>query len=71
MPADPRYCLVGVELPGGQAGEVAGLVRRLLSLPEFATKAARVGKALRVSRRAVECYGGNGRIHVLRPAPDA
>jgi hypothetical protein len=67
---DQRCCIVTVNLPGSRAGEVSSMVRRLFRLPEFATKAARMGKVVRVGTRAVEYYEAAGQVHsLLWPAP--
>ena len=55
--AHPRYCIVAVDLPTARVTEAPELVRRLMRRPEFATKAARMGKVVRVSTRVIEYYG--------------
>ena len=62
---DRRYCVVAVGVPGHRAGEVPAIVRRLLRLPEFATKALRTGKVIRISARTVEYYGVDGQVQTL------
>jgi hypothetical protein len=62
---DRRYCVVAVDLPGSRAAEAPDLVRRLLRRPEFATKALRMGKVVRVSTRVVEYYSADGQVHSL------
>jgi hypothetical protein len=57
-----RYCIVAVEVPSVRINEVPNLVRSLLRLPEFATKASRMGKVVRVSTRAIEYYGADTRV---------
>lgn len=59
------YCVVAVEVPSVRIGEVPDLVRSLLRIPDFSTKAARMGKVVRVSTRAVEYYESDGRVHSL------
>ncbi|MFN8491725.1 MAG: hypothetical protein U0350_29265 [Caldilineaceae bacterium] len=54
--ADRRYCIVALALAQAQAHEAPGLLRRLLHLPEFHTKAARMGKVLHVLPTYVEYY---------------
>ncbi|WP_395094302.1 hypothetical protein [Armatimonas sp.] len=44
-----RYCLVCITLPDSQAGQIPELLRRLLRHPEFRTRAARLGKAVRLT----------------------
>ena len=58
VPAHPRYSIVGVVLPHEQLHEMPDLLRRLFRLPEFKTKARRMGKVVRVSRRQLQYYEG-------------
>jgi hypothetical protein len=44
-----KYCLVCVALTDSQAGQIPELLRRLLRHPEFHTRAARLGKAARLT----------------------
>ena len=61
-----RYSIVCLSLPNERVREVPELLRRLLRLPEFTTKAARMGKVVRVSRREVQYYTGtHKRSHTL------
>lgn len=52
-----RYCLVCVVLPDSQAGQIPELLRRLLRHPEFRTRAARLGKAVRLTPTQASWYG--------------
>ena len=54
--ADARYGIVCLSLPNERLREVPNLLRRLFRLPELKTKAARMGKVVRVSRRQVQYY---------------
>ena len=54
--ADARYGIVCLSLPNERLREVPNLLRRLFRLPELKTKAARIGKVVRVSRRQVQYY---------------
>jgi hypothetical protein len=47
---DKRYCLVYFALTSLEQNQLPDLLRRLLQLPEFKTKAARMGKVARVSQ---------------------
>ena len=47
---DRRYRIVYFELRADQQGEIPTLLRRLLRLPEYRTRAARMGKVARVSQ---------------------
>jgi hypothetical protein len=61
-----RYSIVCISLPNERVREVPELLRRLLRLPEFRTKTARMGKVVRVNRREVQYYTGtHKRIHTL------
>ena len=46
---DPRYCILYFALRHDEQGDIPTLLRRLLRLPEFRTRAARTGKVARVS----------------------
>ena len=54
--AHPQYGIICLSLPNERLREVPDFLRRLLRLPEFKTKAARMGKVVRVSRRRIEYY---------------
>jgi hypothetical protein len=53
---DRRYCLIYFVLPHQEQHRLPGLLRQLFRLPEFKTKAARMGKVVRVSRKRVEFW---------------
>lgn len=63
--AHPRYCIVNVDLPNERALEVPALVRRLLRVRGFATKAERMGKIVRVQPSHIEFYGRDGQVQVV------
>ena len=44
---DPRYRILCFPLRNDEQRQIPGLLRQLLHLPEFATKAARMGKVAR------------------------
>ncbi len=53
---DKRYCLVYFVLVPLEQNQLPHLLRRLLQLPEFKTKAARMGKVARVSKTGVRYW---------------
>jgi hypothetical protein len=53
---DARYCILCFPLRNDEQTAIPGLLRRLLSLPEFSTKQARMGKVARVSRSHIEYW---------------
>ncbi len=66
IPAHTRYCIVCVPLPNEQLHVIPDLLRRLFRLPEFKTKAARMGKVAWVGRRQIRYYAaGDAEIHAL------
>jgi len=66
MAAHDRYCIVCLPLPNERQPEIPGLLRRLLRLPLFKTKAARMGKVVRVSATGVRFYQvGNAAVQTL------
>ena len=50
---DKRYCILYFALTTRQQGRIPDLLRRLLQLPEFRTKAARMGKVAQVKQTTV------------------
>ena len=65
-PAHARYGIVCLSLPNERLREVPELRRRLLRLPEFTTKATRMGKVVRVGRRQIQYYAaGDNRVYTL------
>ena len=53
---DRRYCLIYFALPHLEQSRLPGLLRRLFRLPEFKTKAARMGKVVQVSDEKIEFW---------------
>lgn len=51
-----RYCVVCLPIPNERQNEIPDLLRRLLHLPEFCTKAARMGRVARVTSAGVQFY---------------
>lgn len=50
---DPAYCLLYFALRDDQQSQLSGLLRRLFRLPEFKTRAVRMGKVARISRDGI------------------
>jgi hypothetical protein len=64
---DRWYCIVYFDLRADQQGEIPTLLRRLLRLPEFQTRAARMGKVARVSRDHVTWWQlGDDTLHMTQ-----
>ena len=63
---DHRYCILFFALRSDEQDAIPALLRRLLRLPEFRTRAARMGKVARVSRDHVSWWQiGNDVEHTL------
>jgi hypothetical protein len=58
-----------VDVPEERIHDVPKLLRRLFRLPDFKTKASRMGKIIRLTRNGIEYYERDRRIHSL-PWPD-
>jgi hypothetical protein len=58
----PGYCVVTFALPKERALEIPLLLRRLFRLPHFRSKAARMGKIIRVSDTRLAYYERDRRI---------
>ena len=56
VPAHARYCIVCVALPNERLQALSSLLRQLLRLPEFNTKAKRMGKVIRMSPNQLLYY---------------
>ena len=63
--ANQNYCIIAIELEQGQALQLPFLLRRLLRLPEFRTKTARMGKVIRMRSTAIEYYSVDRQIQKL------
>ena len=59
---DPRSCILDFALRSDEQGELPGLLRRVLRLPEFRTRAVRMGKVARVSRDHVRRWRLGGEV---------
>ena len=60
VPPHPRYSIVCVAIPNERLHELSPLLRRLLRLSEFNTKAKRMGKVIRVSPNQLHYYECQG-----------
>ncbi len=59
------YCIVAVVLPRERVREIPDLLRGLLRLPDFRTKADRMGRVLRVTRDTIQYYESDRIIQAL------
>jgi hypothetical protein len=59
------FCIITVAVTQAQVYEVPHLLRRLLHLPKFKTKASRMGKVIHVTQNHIEYYETDRRIHLL------
>lgn len=66
IPPHARYCIIAVDVPTERIRSVPDLLRRLLRLPVFASKAMRMGKVVRLTPHLIEYYGLDGQIRSLR-----
>jgi hypothetical protein len=67
---DAHYCILCFALRNDEQREIPGLLRHLLRLSEFATKAARMGKVARVSPMQVDYWQlGDEQSHRLSWPP--
>ena len=62
---DHRYCIIAIEIGQDQTAQLSGILRRLLRLPEFHTKAVRMGKVIRIKAVHIEYYRENRQIQRL------
>lgn len=60
VPTHSRYSIVCVALPNERLHELPSLLRQLLRLPEFNTKAKSMGKVIRVSPSQLQSYERQG-----------
>jgi len=58
-------CIITVALQQDQGGEIPKLLRRLFRLPDFKTKALRMGKVIHVTQNHIEYYERDRHIHSL------
>jgi hypothetical protein len=67
VPGDRSYCIVCLALAVDQADQVSGWLRQRFRLPEFKTKAARMGKVVLAGHRRLQYYRLHERhAHILR-----
>jgi hypothetical protein len=57
------YCIVAFAWPKERSAEISTWLRQLFRMPEFRSKAARMGKVVRVSEAQIAYYGADRRIH--------
>jgi len=53
---DPAYCILYFALRDDQQTQLPRLLRRLFRLPEFRTRAVRMGKVARISSNGIEYW---------------
>lgn len=53
---DERYCVLCFVLPNERLRELPVLLRRLLHIPEFKTKATRMGKVVKITHKQIQYY---------------
>jgi hypothetical protein len=58
---DDRFCVVCFTLSDARAGEISEGLRALLRYTEFKTKAARMGKVIRVTKDEISYYTARDR----------
>jgi hypothetical protein len=69
---DARYCILCFPLRSDEQRAIPGLLRHLLRMSEFATKAARMGKVARVSQSHIDYWQlGDEHPHRLSWPPAA
>jgi hypothetical protein len=68
---DRRYCIICFAVPDHRQPEIPRLLRRLFHLPEFKTRAARMGKIVHVTLDHIRYYrAGDEKMHFLRWPPE-
>jgi hypothetical protein len=66
FPADKRYCIICFPLARERVKEIPSLLRQVLKLSPFKTKAGRMGTVVRVTKNFVQYYRINDpRIHTI------
>ena len=63
--AHQGFCLVAFVLAQDKVDDLPELLRRLLNMPNFKSKALRMGKVIRVQANNVRYYERDRQIHVL------
>jgi hypothetical protein len=66
----PDYCIVHFAVSKDQQEELPRLLRLLFRLPQFRTRAARMGKVARVGRSSVIYWEGDKKVEVNLPRRD-
>jgi len=67
---DRRYCIICFSVPDPKQYEIPKLLRRLFHLPEFKTRAARMGKVMHVTLDHIRYYQvGDEKMHFLHWPP--
>ncbi len=56
------YCIINVDLPKERIREIPALLQRLFRSSEFKTKAARMGKVVRLTPSRIEYYESDRRV---------
>lgn len=71
IPANPRFCILCFPLHIEQFREIPDLLRPVLRVPDFSTKAARMSKValIRPGRIQFYCAGSTGVSEVRCPLP--
>jgi len=71
LPAHKDYCIICFVLPNERIPEIPHLLRQILAMKEFKTKASRMGKVLQVKHERIDYYlAGENRVYSL-PFPRA
>ncbi len=65
VPADPHYAVICVDLPARRVLEIPDWLRRLFRMPVFKSKAARMGRVVRLRPSHIEYYEANRRVQTL------
>ncbi len=65
IPVSPHYSIICVDLPTRQSDEVPNWLRRCFRLPDFKTKAARVGKIICLRPSRIDYYESDGQLKTL------
>lgn len=63
--ANKSYCIIGFVLTNDQRHRSSSMLRSLVNLPQFRTKAARMGNIIRVRQSSLEYYTIDRQIHRL------
>ncbi len=63
--ASRYYCIITLELPKERSLEIPELVREILRMNEFKTKAARMGKVIRWTPTRIEYYDMTRRVTTI------